>query len=69
MSDTPRKGALRDAWGALPARWRTEARRWPRYRPLRWTPTIALIAVGGALLFAWGFLRIVLMLVFPRAAT
>lgn len=35
----------------------------------RWTPILAIVSLLGALLFAWAFLRLILALVFPRAAT
>ena len=39
-------------------------------RPLfHWTPVRAIASLLGALLFAWGFLHLILVLVFPRAPT
>jgi hypothetical protein len=69
MSDTLRKGASREAWAASLRQLRGQDQPWPRWRAPRWTPRIAIVAVVGALFFAWGFLRIVLMLIFPRVVS
>ena len=34
----------------------------------RWTPARAIASLLGALLFAWGFIHLILVLVFPRAS-
>jgi len=74
MSDALSKAASREAWAAWLRAWRVQApqwppRQWPLRRALHWTPRVALIAVVGALLFAWEFLRIVLMLIFAPASS
>jgi hypothetical protein len=67
MSDTLSKSASRAAWAASLRQLRAQARQWPWHRALKWTPSVALIVVFDAFLFAWGFLRIVMMLIFARA--
>jgi len=67
MSDTLSKGTSRGVWATASRQLRVQGRPWPRRRTLRWTPRVALIVVFGAFLFAWGFLRIVLMLIFAPA--
>lgn len=77
MSHALRKPVLPETWAASLRRvrmryggsaWpaaaiREVARRCPR---VRWTAGTALAAVVAACFFAWAFLRIVLILVFPR---
>ncbi|WP_116141448.1 hypothetical protein [Trinickia diaoshuihuensis] len=71
MSDTLRKAALIESCvGAV--RWvrirvRHAAWSWRGPWQLHWTPRIAAAAVFIALAFAWTFLRIVLILVFPQS--
>jgi hypothetical protein len=84
MSDALSKAASREAWAAWlrawwvqappwrPRQWRPRQwppLHWPPRRALHWTPRVALIAVVCAFLFAWGFLRIVLMLIFAPASS
>jgi hypothetical protein len=79
MSDALSKAASREAWAAWLRAWRVQAPQWrplqwpplqwPLRRALHWTPRVALIAVVGAFLFAWGFLRILLMLIFAPASS
>mgnify|MGYP001554806669 CR=1 FL=1 len=38
----------------------------PRLPSPQWTPWFAAAGLGGALFFAWAFLKIVLILIFPR---
>ncbi|MGG1943989.1 hypothetical protein AB1286_04180 [Trinickia sp. NRRL B-1857] len=67
MSDTLRKAALIEAWGAT-LHWMRrcmQSVRSPRPWRMQWTPRVAALAVVGALFFAWAFLRIVLIVVFP----
>jgi hypothetical protein len=33
---------------------------------IRWTPALAIACLPGALLFAWVFIHMILVLVFPR---
>ncbi|MGF6604795.1 hypothetical protein P3T23_009551 [Paraburkholderia sp. GAS448] len=35
----------------------------------QWTPLRAIAGLSGALLLAWAFLHVILVLVFPRAVT
>lgn len=69
MSDTLRKAALIEAWGATLMRVRRCMRSVssPRQWRMLWTPGVAVLAVVGALFFAWAFLRIVLILIFPHS--
>jgi hypothetical protein len=69
MSDTLRKTALIEAWGAALHRMRKCIRSaWsPVQWRVQWTPGVAMLAVVGALFFAWAFLHIVLILVFPHS--
>jgi hypothetical protein len=73
MSDMLRKAALIEAWGATLSRIRRCMRSVSAPRQshvqwrMQWTPGVAVLAVVGALLFAWAFLRIVLILIFPHS--
>lgn len=59
-----------DTRAALLAWWRERRGHRLRWPPLpQWTPRSAIAALACALVFAWAFLKIVLMLIFPRAGS
>ena len=68
MPGTLSKAASREAWAAWLRGWRLQAPQWPSHLALHWTHRVALIAIVCAFVFAWGFLHLVLMLIFAPAS-
>lgn len=68
MFGTLRKSGSRETWLASLRRIRERGERAPRHWVPRWTPSVALAALAGALFFAWAFLHILLILIFPHAS-
>ncbi len=69
MPDTLRKLSTHEAWAASLRQLRARVPQWRPWLAGWRTPCIAVAAIVGACLFAWGFLSLVLTLVFPRAAS
>lgn len=67
MPDTLRKLSTHEAWAASLRQLRARVPQWRPWLAGWRTPCIAVAAIVGACLFAWGFLSLVLTLVFPRA--